>query len=92
MLNNKDLPDELVAKGIIDRYLFGCLNHLTNDSDKLSKILRQTSSFLNTKDIERISQNLGQSPSSDDKTFINEIEKFGIKVPKSEKEIDEMLE
>lgn len=88
---NQDITNELVARGMIDRYLFGYLNHLTSDTNKLSKILRRLSSSLSIGDIEQISQNFGQNVEANDNTFIEEIEKFGVKVPKLEKEIDETL-
>jgi hypothetical protein len=85
------LPDETVARGIGGELLYNNLRNLTQDSAKLYKIIRQIFSRLTIKDIERVSQNLGRRLSSDSNNFIEEIEKFGVKVPKSEKEIDEML-
>ncbi len=86
---NKDIPDELLAKGIVEDILYYALRKVTDDTNKLRIIKRKISSKLSLKDIAKISQQLNRDPRG--LSLIDILEEQGIKIPKTEEEMDEML-
>lgn len=86
---DKEIDDLLIARGIIENFLDPYLSKLTDDNQKIARLARKLSSQLSLKDIEQISNHFGRDESTD---IIEELEKCGIKIPKSEEEIDRMLE
>lgn len=86
----KEVDDLLLARGLIENLLDPYLSQLTQDNQKISQVLRKISSQLTLKDIEQISRNIAEI-SINDFNIVNELERFNIRIPKSEEEIDEML-
>ncbi len=86
---NKEISNELLAKFILDDLMIPELGEITQNSNKMIKVSRKIISKLNLKDIERISKELGENP---EKTITDVLEARGVKVPKTEEEMDEMLE
>lgn len=84
----KEIDDELLARGIIEEVIYPSIKDLTDDSDKLFWLIRNLSSQLTFKDIKQIAKDFGENPALD---ITEELEKFNIKVPKSEEEIDKIL-
>ncbi len=79
---NKDVSDELLARGIIENELYHDLRKVTDHTDKLVMLKRQISSKLNLEDIAEISKQLGENP---EKTLIDCLEEHNIKLPEKEK-------
>lgn len=96
----KEVDDELLARAIIEEYLFAWLKTVTDDSNKALKIIREISSKLTLKNIEQISKNIAEV-SEEPRTpsflgfpiedIVYETRELGIKVPDSEEEMDELL-
>jgi len=84
----KEYDDELLVKIFVEHFLYNYLVKLTNDSNKIDRLTRKLSSQLNISDIREISENSGKNPMSE---ITEELRSRGIKVPKSENEMDEML-
>jgi len=84
----KQIDDELLAKGLIDYPLITKLKRISNDTDKIVKVARKLLAPLKLQDIEQISKNSSQSRAID---ISEELEKFNIKIPQSEEEMDEIL-
>jgi len=84
----KPVDDELLAKGLIDHPLITRLKRISNDTDKITKVARKLLAPLRLQDIEQISKNSSQSRAID---ISEELEKFNIKIPQSEKEMNEIL-
>ena len=85
---NKEISEELLARGIIEKSLSGRLFSLTQDSNKATEVVRKISSKLELEDIKKISEELGEDPR---KRIFSCLEERGIKIPKTEKEMDEMI-
>lgn len=84
---NKESSDELLARALVERSMTGYIYKLTNDTEKAYCVLRKIASKLDLKNIEEISEELGKGQ----KILVDCLEERGIKVPKTEKEMDEML-
>ena len=90
IIAGKEVTDELLARGIIENYFYDFLEKISEDSEKIIQVVRKLSVRLSLKNIEQIStsKNLSQNFGAG---LISELEKFNIKIPRSEKEMDEML-
>lgn len=89
MINkDKKISNETLARAIIEMMLHTEVLHIIGDTEKLTKIERKISSKLNLKDIKKISERMGENP---EENIANSLEQFGIKIPKTEQEMDEML-
>lgn len=86
---DKEISDELMARGIIETLIEPYLDQLTSDTVKSQAVNRKISTQLSLKDIERISKNYAKNPKTD---IIAELKKFKIRIPKSEEEMDERLD
>ncbi|MEK7580265.1 MAG: hypothetical protein AAB465_01460, partial [Patescibacteria group bacterium] len=84
----QECDDELLARSFIEDFLSESLKKLTKDTNKLDRLTRKLSSQLNISDIREISENSGKNSKSE---ITEELRSRGIRVPRSEKEIDEML-
>ncbi len=85
---NKKTKKELLAKSIIEEFLYPYLEKLTNDSVKIQRTLRKLSAKLTFKNIEQISKNFGKNPETN---ILAELKKLNIKIPSSEKAMNEIL-
>lgn len=88
-LKDKKIDDILFARSMAEELLEDCLDKITDDTNKAIMIGRKICSKLNLKDIAEMSKELGRG---DRRTIVSCLRKRGIKIPKTEKEIDKMLE
>ncbi len=85
----KEIPEELLARGIIEELLNNYFEAITDNTNKIIMVERKISSKLSLKDIAKISQQLNKDPRG--LGLIDILEERGIKLPKTEKEMDKML-
>lgn len=85
---NREVSDDLLAHAIIEIFLEEILEKLSDNTQKIGRISRMLISSLNISDIEEISKDFGQNPDLD---IISALENVGVKVPRSEKEMDILL-
>ncbi|MFA6145836.1 MAG: hypothetical protein WC697_00705 [Patescibacteria group bacterium] len=85
---NKDVSDEILAKGLIDIFLMAYLRDSSNDSEKIIRVNRKLLQSLKLKDIEQISKDYSKNQVIN---ISEELKKFNITVPKSEEEMDKIL-
>lgn len=85
---NKEVDDELLANIFIERFIYPHLSKATEDSNKMAQAGRKISSKLDLQEIKEISEEFGKGPEKD---IIHILEERSIKIPKTEKEIDKML-
>ncbi len=85
---DKEYNDELLAKIFVEDFLYDYLADLTDDSNKIDRLIRKLSSQLNISDIRQISENSGKNSKS---KITEGLRSRGIEVPRSKKEIDKML-
>lgn len=88
LAKDKRIDKDILAGGIIQEIISGPLERLTDDSNKLIVVGRKICSKLNLKDIKGISKELSENP---ERTIVDCLESHGIKIPKTEEEMDEML-
>ncbi|GAG30901.1 unnamed protein product, partial [marine sediment metagenome] len=86
---NKEIPEELLARGIIEELLNNYFEGITDNTNKIIMVERKISSKLNLEDIAKISQQLNEDPRG--LGLIDILEERGIKLPKTEKGMDKML-
>lgn len=86
---NKKPDKTMLARGIVDTFLGSYyLGSITKDTSKVLAVSYKISSKLGLKDIKKISERMGENP---EENIANSLEPFGIKIPETEEEIDEML-
>ena len=85
---NKEISDELLARGIIEALVYSHINNLSDDSVNETRICRKIVSKLDLDNMEEISEELGRDSK---KTVVDALKERGIKIPESEKEMDEMI-
>lgn len=86
----KEVSDELLAKAEVESFLlFPVLKELTQDTLRLNSILKKITNKLTFEDIRDISEKAGKNGGEID--IVQELEARGIKVPKTEEEMDKML-
>ena len=91
MFSKGKKPNEiLLARGIVEPFLYNYYldQKITDDTSKVLMISRKIASKLNLKDIKKISERIGENPREN---IFQMLYSQGIKIPKSEKEMDEML-
>lgn len=90
LLSSKKPSDELLVRAFIDssELFLRYLRSLTKDTTKSDRMARKISSKLSFEDIKEISEELGRYKKAN---IISCLKDRGIKLPKSEKEMDEML-
>ena len=84
---NKEISDELLARGIMEALVYNHINNLSDNSVKETRICRKISSKLDLENMEKISEELSKGQ----KMLVDCLKERGIKIPKNEKEMDEML-
>lgn len=96
----EEADDELLARVFIEKNIYPWLEDLTDNTNKISQVLRKISSGLTLKDIKQISKNISEiskKPRTPSflgfpiEDIIYEVEKLGIKIPDSEQEMDQLL-
>lgn len=91
LIFKKEIDDEFLAHGLIEEILLDYLDPLTSDSNKLISVLRKISSRLDLETIKKISEKIGEEGVSQKNVLVDELKRLNIKVPRSEREMDEML-
>ena len=86
---NKTIDDKFFARDLLENLFEESLLSVTNDTNKLFRVLRKLSGKLSLKDIQEISEKAGKNGGKID--VVQELEARGIKVPKTEEEMDKML-
>lgn len=91
----KDINDELLARAIIEDTLYTYLGSFSNNTNKLTRVLRKISSHLDLETSRKISESMAARAKGSillpKYILVEELEKLNIKIPKSEKEMDEIL-
>lgn len=88
-LFNKTIDNELLARGIFDNFLIPNFYPITNNSNKAIWVSRKITSRLSLRDIKEISEKAGKNKGKID--IVQELETRGIKVPKTEAEMDKLV-
>jgi Tfp pilus assembly protein PilO len=84
----KEVDDLLIARGVIESMLTPYLDRLTDDTAKMVEVARKLCSQLEFKDIEQISKDFAADQLLE---ITEELKKFNIQLPKSEEEMDKIL-
>jgi hypothetical protein len=91
---SKEIKDELLAKMFVEHFLLKYFEDIADDSNKISRIVRKISSKISLDEIKKISENWREL---DTRSFglppilIKFFRDKRIKIPRTEKEIDEIL-
>jgi len=91
MVFSKDVSKELLARQFPEARLCNFFDSITSDSQKIIEIARKISSQLSFEDIKKMSAEWKFKNLDIRENFIKYLENLGIKVPKSEEEMDEMI-
>lgn len=89
-LKTKKPNKVLLARGMVDAFTWRYFinEKVTSDTSKAVKASRKISSKLSLKDVKKISERMGENPKEN---ITQALDAQGIKIPKTEQEMDEML-